>query len=61
MFADEIRRAIEAASRIALPQVTAQLWRAFGDGHVTEAEAECLSALIEARTLTGRWLVSGSR
>ncbi|OAH29767.1 hypothetical protein AX289_29600 [Methylorubrum populi] len=54
MFADEIRRAIEAASRITLPQVTAQLWRAFGDGHISEAEAECLSALIEARTLTGK-------
>lgn len=54
MFADEIRRAIEAANRITLPQVTAQLWRAFGDGHITEAEAERLSALIEARTLTGR-------
>ncbi len=54
MFADEIRRAIEAASRIDLPQVTAQLWRAFGDGHITEAEAERLSALIEARTLTGK-------
>ena len=54
MFADEIRHAIEAASRIALPQVTAQLWRAFGDGHITEAEAERLSALIEARTLIGK-------
>ncbi len=50
MFADEIRRAIEAADRITLPQVTAALWRAFGDGKVTEAEAEALSGLIEART-----------
>ena len=50
MFADEIRRAIEAADRITLPQVTALLWRAFGDGTVTEAEAEALSGLIEART-----------
>ena len=50
MFADEIRRAIEAASRITLPQVTALLWRAYGDGKVTEAEAEALSGLIEART-----------
>ena len=50
MFADEIRRAIEAASRITLPQVTALLWRAYGDGTVTEAEAEALSGLIEART-----------
>ena len=54
MFADRIRRAIEAASRITLPQVTAQLWRAFGDGQITEVEAECLSALIEARTLNGK-------
>ena len=52
MFADEIRRAIEAADRITLPQVTAALWRAFGDGKVTEAEAEALSGLIEARTDT---------
>lgn len=51
MFADEIRRAIEAASRITLPQVTALLWRAYGDGRITEAEAEALSGLIEARSL----------
>jgi hypothetical protein len=50
MFADELRRAIEAADRITLPQVTALLWRAYGDGKVTEAEAESLSGLIEART-----------
>ena len=49
MFADEIRRAIEAADRITLPQVTAALWRAFGDGKVSEAEAEALSGLIEAQ------------
>ncbi|KIU27409.1 hypothetical protein SR39_30065 [Methylobacterium radiotolerans] len=57
MFANELRRAIEAASRITLPQVTALLWRAYGDGRVTEAEAESLSGLIEARTLAA----SGSR
>ncbi|ACB28424.1 hypothetical protein [Methylobacterium radiotolerans] len=57
MFADEIRRAIEAADRITLPQVTALLWRAYGDGQVTEAEAEELSVLIESRTLSG----SGAR
>jgi len=49
VFADEIRRAIEAADRIALPSVTALLWRAYGEGKVTEAEAEALSALIECR------------
>ncbi|MCJ2092986.1 helix-turn-helix domain-containing protein [Methylobacterium sp. J-072] len=55
MFADELKRAIEAATRITLPSVTALLWRAYGDGKVTEAEAEALSGLIEARTLsTGR-------
>lgn len=50
MFADEIRRAIEAATRLTLPQMTALLWRAYGEGRVTEAEAEVLSGLIEART-----------
>lgn len=50
MFADEIRRAIDAATRLTLPQVTALLWRAYGEGKVTEAEAEALSGLIEART-----------
>ncbi|MBP29023.1 helix-turn-helix domain-containing protein [Methylobacterium sp.] len=52
MFADEIRRAIEAATRLTLPQVTALLWRAYGEGKITEAEAEALSGLIEARTDT---------
>lgn len=49
MFADEIRRAAEAAPRVKLPEVTALLWRAFGAGQITEAEAEELSALIENR------------
>lgn len=49
MFADEIRRQAEAAPRAALPAVTAALWRAYGEGKVSEAEAEALSALIEAR------------
>jgi hypothetical protein len=49
MFADEIRRQAEAAPRAALPAVTAALWRAYGEGKVTEAEAEALSVLIEAR------------
>ena len=47
-YADEIRRQAEAAPRAALPAVTAALWRAYGDGKVTEAEAEALSGLIEA-------------
>lgn len=49
MFADEIRRAVEAAPRVKLPEVSAVLWRAFAAGQVSEAEAEALSGLIEAR------------
>ena len=48
-YADEIRRQAEAASRAALPAVTAALWKAFGEGRVTEAEAEALSGVIGAR------------
>lgn len=49
MFADEIRAAVMAAPRVKLPEVAAVLWRAYGVGQVSEAEAEELSALIEAR------------
>lgn len=49
MFADHLRAAIKAAPRITLPAITAQLWRAYGEGQVSEAEAEALSGLIEAR------------
>lgn len=49
MFADEIRRAIEASSRMKLPEVAAHLWRAYGEGQVTEEEAEQLSNLIDER------------
>ncbi|MCJ2098623.1 GntR family transcriptional regulator, partial [Methylobacterium sp. E-046] len=48
-YADEIRRQVEAASCAALPAVAAALWRAYGEGKVTEAEAEALSVLIEGR------------
>ncbi|MDP4026704.1 helix-turn-helix domain-containing protein [Methylobacterium sp. NEAU 140] len=53
MFAEELRRAIEGAPRITLPQVTALLWRAYGEGRVSEAEAEALSGLIAARREVG--------
>ena len=49
MFAEEIRRAVEAAPRVKLPEVAALLWRAYGEGQITEAEAEALSERIEAR------------
>lgn len=49
MFVEEIRRAVEASPRVKLPEVTALLWRAYGAGQITEADAEQLSNLIEAR------------
>lgn len=49
MYVEEIRRQAEAAPRAALPAVAAALWAAFGAGQVTEAEAEALSELIQAR------------
>jgi hypothetical protein len=52
-YADEIRRQVEAAPCAALPAVTAALWKAYGDGKVTEAEAESLSSLIDARRASG--------
>ncbi|CAA2161225.1 hypothetical protein MBRA_06385 [Methylobacterium brachiatum] len=48
-YADEIRRQAEAATRAALPAVTAALWRAYSDGKITEAEAEALSAMVDIR------------
>lgn len=50
-YAYEIRRQAEAAPRAALPAVTAALWKAFGEGHLSEAEAEVLSGLIELRSI----------
>ena len=49
MLTDQIRAAAMAAPRMKLPDVAAVLWRAYGAGQVSEAEAEELSALIEAR------------
>lgn len=52
-YVDEIRRQAEAAPRAALSEVARALWAAFGEGKVTEAEAETLSGLIEARRTSG--------
>ena len=51
-YAHEIRRQAEAAPRAALPAVTSALWKAFREGHLSEAEAETLAAVIEARQAT---------
>lgn len=51
MFADQLRSAVEASPRVKLPELAAHLWRAYGEGLVTEAEAESLSALIELKRI----------
>ena len=48
-YAYEIRRQAEAAPRAALPAVASALWKAFGEGHLSEAEVEALATVIEAR------------
>lgn len=50
-FVDEIRRAVETAPRVQLSEVARLLWGAVAAGNVTEAEAEELSALIEAKAV----------
>lgn len=48
-FAQEVRRAVEAAPRMNLPELAKALWRALAEGLVSESEAEELSGLIEAK------------
>src|SRR3954462_6158162 len=49
MFAEQLRRAVEASPRVELAKVAGLLWRAYAAGQVSEAEAQALSDLIEAR------------
>src|SRR3954453_16063999 len=49
MFAEQLRRAVEAAPRLELTKVSALLWKAVAAGQVSEAEASALSETIEAR------------
>jgi hypothetical protein len=49
LFTDEFRRTIEASPRQALPELASAMWKAYGAGQISEAEAEDLSVLIEAR------------
>jgi hypothetical protein len=49
MFADQLRRAIEASPRNDLARVASALWKAYAAGQVTEDEASRLSELIEAK------------
>src|SRR4030095_3730491 len=49
MFAEQLRRAVEAPPRVELPKVASLLWRAYAAGQVSEAQAAELSDLIESR------------
>ena len=51
-YAYEIRRQAEAAPRAALPAVASAMWKAFGEGQLSEAEVGTLSGLIEARQVS---------
>ena len=46
---EELRRQAREVPRAALSAVTSALWRAYADGHVTEADAETLSRVIAER------------
>ena len=49
MFAEEIRRAVQACQRGRLPDLSAAVWKGFAAGAVSEEEAQGLAELIEAR------------
>src|SRR4051794_926779 len=49
MFAEQLRRAVEASPRVELAKVASLLWRAYAAGQVSEAQASELSELIESR------------
>src|SRR3954469_14636225 len=49
MFAEQLRRAVEASPRVELARVAQLLWRAYAAGQVSEAQASALSEAIEAR------------
>src|SRR3954469_17873874 len=49
MFAEQLRRAVEASPRVERARVASLLWRAYAAGQVSEAEAQALSDLIEVR------------
>jgi hypothetical protein len=48
-FAGEIRRAVMASPRMKLPEIRSAMYKAFTAGQITEAEAETLDTLINAK------------
>src|SRR3954467_13835383 len=53
MFAEQLRRAVEASPRVEVPKGAGLLWKAYAAGTVSESDAADLSALIEARKAVG--------
>src|SRR4051812_38856940 len=49
MFAEQLRRAVEASPRVELARVAQLLWKAYAAGQVTEDQASELSEMIEAK------------
>src|SRR4051812_67120 len=49
MFAQQVRAAVTAAPRSELGRLSETLWKAWGQGLVSDEEAQALSDLIEAR------------
>lgn len=49
VLSDKLRQAVEVAPRCDLAAIGETMWKAWSAGHVTDAQAEELSALIEAR------------
>jgi hypothetical protein len=49
MFANEIRRAVEAAPRVKLPEIRSALYKALAAGQISDADAEVLDTLINTR------------
>src|SRR3954447_11054299 len=47
MFAEQLRRAVEASPRAELAKVSGLLWRAYAAGQVTEEQASELSDRLE--------------
>ncbi len=48
-FCEEIRRAVMAAPRMKMPEIRSAMYKAAAAGQITEAEAETLDALINAK------------
>jgi hypothetical protein len=49
MFAEQLRRAVEASPRVELAKLGEQIWKAWSQGLVGDDDAQRLAEMIEAR------------